>query len=159
MVKVKIICVGDLKEQYFKSACAEYAKRLGAFCGFEIIELNEARLPDDPSQAQIEKALETESKAIMAKIPKSARVYALCIEGKHLDSESFAAKIESDMQYASEIVFVIGSSFGLHPSVKQRADFKLSMSEMTFPHRLARVMLCEQIYRAFQIMNGGKYHK
>lgn len=159
MVRVKIICLGTLKETYFKNACAEYAKRLSAFCNFEIVELPEYRLSDNPSQKEIEKALEKEAESIMSKIPKGAAVYAMCIEGKTMSSEKLSENIQNDMQISSDIVFIIGSSFGICPSVKAKAKYKLSMSPMTFPHQLARVMLCEQIYRAFQIANGGKYHK
>ena len=159
MVRVKIICLGTLKEAYFKNACAEYAKRLSAFCNFEIVELPEYRLSDNPSQKEIEKALEKEADSIMNKIPKGASVYAMCIEGKTMSSEKLSEHIQNDMQISSDIVFIIGSSFGLCPSVKAMSKCKLSMSPMTFPHQLARVMLCEQIYRAFQIANGGKYHK
>ena len=159
MLKVKIICIGNLKEAYFKNACAEYAKRLTAFCNFEIIELPEYRLSENPSQKEIDNALEKEAEKIGSKISKGAIVYTMCIEGKQLDSVSLAQKISADTQTASEIVFVIGSSFGIADTLKAKSHFKLSMSKMTFPHQLARVMLCEQIYRAFQITNGGRYHK
>ncbi len=159
MVKVKIICVGNLKEKYWRDAVSEYQKRLGAFCTFEIVELQEERLPDSPSQSQIDKALEKEAERILNKVGRMASVYAMCIEGKCISSEKLAEKMTADMQTASEIDFIIGSSFGLSDTVKSKANMKLSMSPMTFPHQLARVMLCEQIYRAFQISRGGKYHK
>lgn len=160
MLRVQILCVGNLKEGYWRDACAEYAKRMQAFCKFSVTEIAEARLPDAPSAAQIAQSLEAEGKQILAKIPASAAVVALCIEGKPLSSTQLAEKIQ---QFAnngkSDIVLIIGGSFGLSDAVKARADFRLSMSPMTFPHQLARVMVSEQIYRAFQIMNGGKYHK
>ena len=159
MVKVKIICVGNLKEKYWRDAVSEYQKRLGAFCTFEIVELQEERLPDSPSQSQIDKALEKEAERILNKVGRMASVYAMCIEGKCISSEKLAEKMTADMQTASEIDFIIGSSFGLSDTVKSKANMKLSMSPMTFPHQLARVILCEQIYRAFQISRGGKYHK
>jgi Uncharacterized conserved protein len=159
MLTVQIICVGKLKEAYWREACEEYAKRLQAFCKFTITEIPECRLPEHPSPAQIESALKTEGAKIRSAAGSSA-VFALCIEGKALPSEQFADKINSlSVNGTSAVSFLIGSSYGLSGEVKQSADFRLSMSPMTFPHQLARVMLCEQIYRAFQIMNNGKYHK
>lgn len=159
MLTVHLICVGKLKEAYWKDACAEYEKRLRAFCSFSIIELPECRLPDNPSDAQIRAALKTEGDAILSAAGNSA-LLALCIEGKALSSEQLSDKINMlAVNGTSTVSFVIGSSFGLSEAVKQKADFRLSMSPMTFPHQLARVMLCEQIYRAFQIIHHGKYHK
>lgn len=158
MLEVKLICIGKLKEKYWRDAVAEYAKRLSAFCRFSIVELNEARLPQNPSEAEIARALEEEAKAISASVGRSA-VYALCIEGKMLSSEKLAAELEAAaVGGASSVVFVIGSSHGLHESAKALGK-RISMSPMTFPHQLARVMLCEQIYRAFSINAGTKYHK
>lgn len=160
MIGITLICEGRLKEKYLRDACDEYIKRLGAFCRLNIIELNPKRLPDSPSQAEIEKALDAEGKEIISKIPADAYVYAMCIEGRQMPSESLAKQIEQNAVSGSgSMVFIIGGSFGLSESVKSRADFQLSMSQMTFPHQLARVMLLEQIYRAFNINNGGKYHK
>ena len=160
MKSVTVLCVGKLKEAYWRDAVAEYQKRLSAFCRFEIVELDECRLPEDPSAAQIEKALETESKAILAKIPAGAAVIPLCIEGKPLSSPELSDRLQRwAVEGRSKFVFIIGSSFGLSPEVKAAATYRLSMSPMTFPHQLARVMLCEQIYRAMQIEAGGKYHK
>lgn len=162
MMTVKIICVGKLKEKYLTEACREYMKRLGAFCSFSVEELPEERLPDNPSGKQIEAALSAEGKKILSAMEGKGRGYsfAMCIEGKQLSSEKLAEKIEQcAVGGYSRINFIIGSSFGIAPEVKSAADFRLSMSEMTFPHQLARVMLCEQIYRAFQINSGGKYHK
>ncbi len=160
MKSVTVLCVGKLKEAYWRDAVAEYQKRLSAFCRFEIVELDECRLPEDPSAAQIEKALETEGKAILAKIPAGAAVIPLCIEGKPLSSPELSDRLQRwAVEGRSKFVFIIGSSFGLSPEVKAAATYRLSMSPMTFPHQLARVMLCEQIYRAMQIEAGGKYHK
>lgn len=159
-MNVTIVCLGKLKEKYLQDACAEYVKRLGAFCRAEIVELTPARLPDEPSQAQIDAALEDEAKRIFAKIPSGAAVIPLCIEGKQYDSPKFSKLVQSAaIEGGSNVVFVIGSSFGLSETVKKTAKYRLSMSEMTFPHQLARVMLLEQIYRAFQIAANGKYHK
>lgn len=160
MQKVSIICVGKMKEKFYIEAAAEYGKRLSRFCKLEIIELPEDRLPEDPSKAQIEAALAKESEAIRAKLPSGAMIVAMCVEGKTRSSEELAALMaQSANQGGSHVVFLIGGSFGLHPSVKALAAVKLSMSPMTFPHHLARVMLLEQIYRAYQINAGSKYHK
>ena len=160
MQKVSIICVGKMKEKFYIDAAAEYTKRLSRFCKLEIIELPEDRLPEDPSQAQIDAALSKEADAIRAKLPSSAYIIAMCVEGKTRSSEELARLMaDSANQGASHLVFLIGGSFGLHPSIKQEAWVKLSMSPMTFPHHLARVMLLEQIYRAFKIREGSGYHK
>ena len=160
MQKVSIICVGKLKEKFYTEASAEYVKRLSRFCKLEIIELPEDRLPDDPSQAQIDAALAREAEAIKSKLPASCYIIAMCVEGKTRSSEELARLMaDSANQGASHVVFLIGGSFGLHPSVKELAAVRLSMSPMTFPHHLARVMLLEQIYRAYQINAGSKYHK
>lgn len=160
MLAVTILALGKCREKYVRDFCAEYEKRLSAFCRLRTIELPPESLPEAPSKAQIQKALDREGAQILAKIPKNAYVFALCIEGKTLSSEAFSQKISTlALDGKSELVFVLGSSYGLSEEVKRRADFRLSMSEMTFPHRLARVMLLEQVYRAFQIQNGGKYHK
>ena len=160
MQKVSIICVGKMKEKFYIEAAAEYGKRLSRFCKLEIIELPEDRLPEDPSKAQIEVALAKEAETIRAKLPSGAMIVAMCVEGKTRSSEELAALMaQSANQGGSHVVFLIGSSFGLHPSVKALAAVKLSMSPMTFPHHLARVMPLEQIYRAYQINAGSKYHK
>ncbi|MBO6229565.1 MAG: 23S rRNA (pseudouridine(1915)-N(3))-methyltransferase RlmH [Ruminiclostridium sp.] len=157
---IKIIAVGRLKEKYLKEAFAEYEKRLGAFCRLTVDEIDQEKLSDDPSEKEITRALETEAERILQKIPAGSYVIPMCIEGKQLTSEKFAALISKESAAgAGTFVFVIGGSFGLSDRVKQRADFRLSMSEMTFPHRLARIMLAEQIYRAFSIINNRKYHK
>ncbi len=160
MLCVNIICVGKLKEEYLRGASAEYQKRLGAFCRLEITEITPHRLPENPSSAQIEAALLREGSQIAAKIPVNSTVYALCIEGQMLSSEELSAKLSvAANQGVSTVSFIIGGSHGLSEEVKKRADFMLSMSKMTFPHQLARIMLLEQIYRAFMISGGGKYHK
>lgn len=160
MIHVDLIVLGKLKESYLRDACAEYAKRLQAFCKLRTIELTPYRLPDDPSDAQISDALEREAADIEKNIPANAAVYALCIEGKTVPSEQFSAMLDqSAVDGSGTVVFVIGSSFGLAERIKRRANVRLSMSPMTFPHQLARVMLLEQLYRAFQIRAGGKYHK
>ena len=160
MQRVSIICVGKMKEKFYIDAAAEYVKRLSRFCKLEIIELPEDRLPEDPSQAQIDAALAKEAEAIRAKLPPSAYIIAMCVEGKTRSSEELSQLMaQSANQGGSHLVFLIGGSFGLHPSVKALAAVKLSMSPMTFPHHLARVMLLEQIYRGYQINAGSKYHK
>lgn len=159
MLKITVIAVGSLKEKFWRDACAEYIKRLGAYCKPEIIEIEEAKAPDRPSEAQINGVIETEGKRIIAKLPKGAAVIPLCIEGQQFDSVSFADRLGSlAVDGVSHVVFVIGGSWGLSPAVK-RLGTGMSMSKMTFPHMLARVMLLEQIYRAFQIGSGGSYHK
>lgn len=159
MMNVQILCVGKLKESYWREACAEYAKRLKAFCSFSIVELPESRLPDDPSQALIDKALEEEGEKLLA-AAKGSAVIPLCIEGKEISSPKLASTLEDlASRGVSSVSFVIGSSFGLAEKVKRAGFLRLSMSPMTFPHQLARVMLCEQIYRGFQILGNTKYHK
>lgn len=160
MYNVDLICVGKLKESYLRDACAEYSKRLSAFCKLKITELVPSRLPSEPSAAQIAAALDDEGKRIMQLIHPSSRVYAMCIESKLLSSEDLSREIENAaINGNGNLVFIIGGSHGLSDEVKRRADFKLSMSKMTFPHQLARVMLLEQVYRSFMISSGGKYHK
>ena len=160
MRSVRILCVGKLKERYLSDACAEYCKRLGAYCRPEILELPEFRLPENPSPAEIEACLRREGEEILARIPKDALVIPLCIEGEMLSSEQLAAALsDAAVRGVSSACFIIGGSWGLSPAVKQAGRLRLSMSRMTFPHQLARVMLLEQLYRAFSINAGGKYHK
>ena len=160
MQKVSLLCVGKLKERFFAQAVEEYAKRLQRFCRLEICELPETRLPDNPSPAQIDAALAREAELIRSKLPPAACVVALCVEGSLCSSEALAQKIAGWATAGdSQLVFVIGGSFGLHPSIKALARLRLSMSPMTFPHHLARVMVLEQIYRAYQINAGSPYHK
>ena len=160
MQNITVLCVGKLKEKFYQEAAAEYAKRLGRHCKLEIIELPESRLPEDPSAAEIQRALAAEAAAIRERLPRGGAVIALCIEGTELSSEALSKKLaQLASAGASQLTFLIGGSFGLHPRVKQRADLRLSMSPMTFPHHLARVMLLEQLYRAYQIDAGTRYHK
>ena len=160
MQKVTILCVGKLKEKFYAEAVAEYSKRLKRHCALEIIELPESRLPDEPSPAEIRQALAAEAALIEGKLPKGGAVIAMCIEGKELSSPALAEKVEQfGLNGASQLTFLIGGSVGLDASLKQKADLRLSMSPMTFPHHLARIMLLEQIYRAYQILAGSKYHK
>lgn len=160
MRRVTLICVGKLKEKFYAEAAAEYVKRLGRYCKLTVVELPEERLPENPSQAQIDGALEREAAAIRGRLPSAARLIALCVEGRERSSEDLARLMETWAgQGESQLVFLIGGSFGLHESVKAQAAEKLSMSPMTFPHHLARVMLLEQIYRAYQIAAGTRYHK
>lgn len=160
MLTVNVICVGKLKEKFYLDAVEEYRKRLSRSCRLNLVELPEERLPEHPSQAQIDAALLREYEQICTKLPKAGVVVALCIEGTSLSSQALARKFgDWAVSGISQITFLIGSSFGLHPKAKESAQFRLSMSPMTFPHHLARVMLLEQIYRAFQINEGSRYHK
>ena len=160
MFDITLITMGKLKEKFYISAASEYAKRLGAYCRFSLLELPEVRLPEDPSSAEISAGLEKEAEQIFAKIPKGAWFCVFTPEGKELSSEAFAAKMqEVKLSGKSSACFLIGSSFGMADRVKQKADFRLSMSPMTFPHHLARVMVLEQLYRAEAIQAGSKYHK
>ena len=160
MLNIKFICVGKLRERFYIDAFNEYARRLSAYCKFECAELNETKLGDKPSDKEIENALVRESADIEKAIPKDAYVIAMCVGAKQLKSEELAHKINSlALSGRGKICFIIGGSFGMAESVKQRADMRLGMSEMTFPHHLARVMLTEQIYRSFKIIEGSRYHK
>ena len=160
MLNITIICVGKLKEQYLRDACSEYSKRLSSSCKLNIVEVNEEKTGNNPSQKEIDNVLMAEGKRIIEKIPKGSAVYSMCIEGKQRTSEELSREIESlGVSGVSSLVFIIGGSFGLSSEVKEISVQKLSMSKMTFPHQLARVMLLEQIYRAMQISLGTKYHK
>lgn len=160
MFEITLITVGKLKEKFYLSAAAEYEKRLNGYCRFKIIELPESRLPDDPSPAEILAGLEKEAQLILSKIPKGAWFCTLTPEGKLLSSETLAQKLaEVKLAGKSSACFLIGSSFGIAEQIKQIADLKLSMSPMTFPHHLARIMVLEQLYRAEAIQAGSKYHK
>lgn len=160
MQKITLISVGRLKEDFFKLAEKEYSKRLGGFCDLKIIEVNQQQLPSNPSAGQIEAALLAEAEDIISKIPKGSEIVTLCIEGKLYSSEELSKAIENNANIGTgNMTFIIGGSFGLSEKVKAMSKIKLSMSKMTFPHRLARVMLLEQIYRAFQIESGSRYHK
>lgn len=160
VITITLITVGKLKEKFYISAADEYAKRLKAYCQFNLIELPEYRLPENPSPASIQAGLEKEADEISSRIPKGAWVCVMTPEGKLLSSEALASKIESvKLSGKSNFCFIIGSSFGICNKVKDQADFLLSMSPMTFPHHLARIMVLEQIYRAESIQAGSKYHK
>ena len=160
MFDITLITMGKLKEKFYISAADEYKKRLGGYCKFTLLELPEARLPEDPSPAEITAGLEKEAELIFSKIPKGAWFCVFTPEGKELSSEKFAAKLqEVKLSGKSSACFLIGSSLGMAQRVKEKADFRLSMSPMTFPHHLARIMVLEQIYRAEAIQAGSKYHK
>lgn len=160
MFDITLIAMGKLKEKFYISAAAEYAKRLGGYCRFSLLELPESRLPENPSEAEIAAGLEKEAGVILERIPKGAWFCVLTPEGRELSSEAFAGKMkEVKLSGKSSACFLIGSSFGIAPRVKQRADFRLSMGPMTFPHHLARIMVLEQLYRAEAIQAGSKYHK
>lgn len=160
MLGIKLICVGKMKEKFYIDAFGEYSKRLSAYCKFECVELSETKLGENPSYKEIEAALGKEALEIEKNIPKDAYVIAMCVGAKQLKSEELAAKINSvAVSGKGKICFLIGGSFGMAESVKKNADMRLGMSEMTFPHHLARVMLAEQIYRSFKINEGSRYHK
>ena len=160
MFSVTLITVGKLKEKFYLSAASEYEKRLKGYCQFQIIELPETKLPEDPSPAQIQAGLEKEAEQIVCKIPKGAWFCVFTPEGKLLSSEQLAQKLQNvKLSGKSNACFLIGSSFGMAQRVKDLADFRLSMSPMTFPHHLARIMVLEQLYRAEAIQAGSKYHK
>ena len=173
MIRINIICIGKIKEKYFTDAISEYAKRLTAFCKFSIVELAEEKIRNNnPNQAEISEVIEAEGEQlahvlagsvlerIIKKIGSGDYVVAMCIEGKQLSSEELSAMLDNAaIMGKSTVDFIIGGSYGLSNKVKSRADFKLSMSKMTFPHQMARMVLSEQIYRSFEISTNGKYHK
>lgn len=160
MLNITLLCVGKLKERYWREACDEYEKRLGAFCKFRLIEVAEERAPDNPSSAQIAAVVEAEGVRLLSHIPKGSAVIALCIEGEVMDSPALAKYIaHAALDGTSHITLLIGGSWGLSESVKRRARLRFSMSPLTFPHQLARVMSMEQLYRSFQINKNTKYHK
>lgn len=160
MFDITLIAMGKLKEKFYLSAAEEYAKRMKLYCNFHLIELPEYKLPEDPSTAEIAAGLDKEAEAIFQKIPKGAWFCIFTPEGKTLSSEAFAQKLKDvKLSGKSSTCFLIGSSFGISPKVKEKADFRLSMGPMTFPHHLALVMVLEQLYRAEAIQAGSKYHK
>ncbi len=160
MIKVTIIAVGKLKEKYLRDACAEYLKRLGVYAKVNVVEVGEERCSDNPSSTEIENVKQKEGQRIIAKIPKASFVVPMCIEGTQYSSEDFAKKIEATAVAGNgEITFIIGGSFGLSDEVKTLGKLKLSFGKLTLPHQLMRVVLLEQIYRAFSILNNSKYHK
>lgn len=157
-MNIKLVVIGKLKEKYLRDGCDEYIKRLSKFCNLKIVELDEYKLPDKPSQKDIDNALINESKNILKHC--EGYIISMCIEGNQVSSEDLAKKFETvTLNGYGTITFIIGSSFGLDSSIKSKSDFKLSMSNMTFTHQIARMLLLEQIYRAFQINTNGKYHK
>lgn len=159
-MNITVISLGKLKEKYLRDAIDEYSKRIAAYGKLDITELTPVRLSDNPSQTEIDNALSKEAEEIKKKIPNGSYVFSLCVEGKQKSSEELAKAFKDiALNGKSNIVFIIGSSFGLAPEIKKLSDCRLSFSPMTFPHQLMRVMLLEQIYRAFQINNNGKYHK
>lgn len=160
MPEITLITIGKLKEKFYISAAQEYTKRLSGYCKFTLLELPECRLPEDPSPAEIAAGLEKEAEEVFSKIPKGAWFCVFTPEGKELSSEALAQKLaQVKLSGKSSLCFLIGSSFGMAPRVKERADFRLSMSPMTFPHHLARIMVLEQLYRAEAIQAGSRYHK
>ena len=159
MVGVSVIALGTLKEGYWRDAAAEYEKRLGAFCRMKVVQLKEERLSENPSEGEIRQALEKEAAKIMAEIPPKAYRVAMCVEGKQLSSEELADCLDRVSESHGEVCFIIGSSFGLSDSVKNACQMKLSVSKLTFPHQLLRVLLLETVYRGFNILKGTKYHK
>ena len=160
MFEITLIAMGKLKEKFYLSAAAEYEKRLSGYCQFRLVELPEHRLPENPSQAEIAAGLEKEAEMIFQKVPKGAWLCIFTPEGKELSSEGFAEKLKDvKLSGKGSACFLIGSSFGISPRVKAKADFRLSMGPKTFPHHLARIMVLEQLYRAEAIQAGSKYHK
>lgn len=160
MVSVTLIAVGKIKEKYLREALDEYAKRLSAYCKFEIVEVKDEKTPDSPSTREKQLVLEKEGERISAKIPQGAAVVSLCVEGKQMTSKRFAELISGySIRGISKIAFIIGGSFGLDEKIKALSDVRLSFSEMTFPHMLMRVILAEQLYRGFTITEGKTYHK
>lgn len=159
-MKITILAVGKLKEKYWKQAIAEYEKRLGAYSKIEMIEVPDEKAPENMSDKEIEQVKEKEGQRLLAKIRPQATVITLEIQGKMLSSEGLAKEIQQRMtQGQSDFVFVIGGSNGLHQDVLKRSNYALSFSKMTFPHQMMRVVLIEQVYRAFKIMRGEAYHK
>jgi len=160
MLGVTIIAVGKIKEKFFTEAIEEYAKRLSAYCRFDVVEVKDEKTPDNPTENEKNLVLDREAERILQKIPKGAKVISLCVEGKQMTSEKFADLLSrSTVEGTSRLVFVIGGSMGLADKVKSISDLRLSFSEMTFPHMLMRVILAEQIYRGFTIISGKTYHK
>ena len=159
MLHIKLIALGNLKERYWRDALAEYEKRLSAYAKLDILELKEYRLPESPSGAEIQTALDKEADQVLAAIPPRSTVAALCIEGKQLSSEELANTLSLVMRESGTLTLIIGSSHGLSPRVKQAAHLRLSVSRLTFPHQMMRVLLLEALYRGLSIVHGGKYHK
>ncbi len=157
-MNITVLCVGKIKEKYFTDAINEYKKRMSRFGKFEIIEIPDEKIPDRASEKEMSAIKDKEGKAILAKL-KSGYVVAMCIEGTEVSSEQLADKISAVSMTSSNITFIIGGSLGLSDEVKSRSDIRLSFGRITLPHQLMRVVLCEQIYRAFKIINNESYHK
>ena len=158
-MNITVICVGKLKEKYLKEAVSEYSKRLSRFVKFDIVELPDCKIPENASPAQNLEVLEKEGELILSKIKPGAYTIAMCIEGKQLSSEEFSKKLSDIQMSSSNIVFIIGGSLGLSDRVKKSASMHLSFGKITLPHQLMRVILAEQIYRGFKIINNESYHK
>ena len=159
MEKLDIICIGSIKEKFMKEMIAEYQKRLSRFCKLTITELSEKKLPDNPSELEIQKALMTEGESMLKCAPSDAFKIAMCIEGEKLCSVKFAKKLQSGFARSGKVAIFIGSSYGMSETLKSSCDMRLSMSDMTFPHQLMRVILLEQVYRSYRIISGEPYHK
>lgn len=159
MERIDIICIGTLKEKFMRELCEEYKKRLSRYCKLTVHELNEYRLPSEPSDAEITRALDTEAEQMLNITPAGAYKIAMCIEGKMTDSVALAKQFQSAMDRQGKVAIYIGSSYGLSESLKSQCELRLSMSPMTFPHQLARGMLLEQIYRTYKIRKNETYHK
>lgn len=159
-MKITVLCVGKIKEKFFRDAIEEYAKRLSRYCKFEIVEVADEKTPDKASPAQEEQIRWKEGERLLGRIREDAFVCTLEILGSKYTSEAFADMLEqAGIGGKSHIQFIIGGSLGLHPLVCRRADRAVSFSDMTFPHQLMRVILCEQIYRSYRIISGEPYHK
>lgn len=158
-MNITLICVGKIKEKFFRDALAEYEKRLSRFAKINIIEIKDEKIPDNASDKECALILEKEGNAILSKIPKDSYVISMCIEGKELSSPELAGKMRSVLMNSSHITFIIGGSLGLWNEIKKRSDMKLSFGKITLPHQLMRVVLAEQLYRAFKINSGESYHK
>lgn len=159
-MKITILTVGKLKEKYWKQAIAEYEKRLSAYSKIEIIEVPDEKAPENMSDKEVEQVKEKEGQRLLAKVKQQSTVITLEIKGNMLTSEGLAKEIESRMTRGqSDFTFIIGGANGLHKDVLDRSDYALSFSKMTFPHQMMRVILIEQVYRAFKIMRGEAYHK
>lgn len=159
-MKISILCVGKVKEKFYRDAIDEFNKRLSRYCKLEIVEVADEKTPDQASDIEVKQIKDKEGERLLKNIKDDAYVIALCIDGKQLDSEELSCKIESlGVQGTSHICFIIGGSLGLADEVISRTNYKLSFSKMTFPHQLMRVILMEQIYRAYRIMNNEPYHK
>ena len=160
MVDISVICVGKNKERFYQEAASEYLKRLSSSCRISVTEIQETKLSAEPSEKEIEKGLAEEAERISRLLRKDQYIISLCIEGKRFSSSAFADELKrAFVSGRSKFAFIIGGSFGLSEEIKNRSDLRLSMSDMTLPHHLARVVLLEQIYRAFMIIEGTKYNK